>query len=67
MKLKEFLKQFENLDPELEVYTYYEHDQEMLEKKRFAYDFAFISDKLEDYAYFDNNKTISYNTKILVL
>ena len=34
MKLKDFLKQFENLDPELEVYNYYKHDKEILEKRK---------------------------------
>ena len=67
MKLHEFLKQFENLDPELEVYNYYKHNKEILEKKYFTYKFAFISSKLEDYAYFDVNETKYYNTKILVL
>lgn len=67
MKLREYLEQFKDLDPELEVFGYDEHDKICLVKKEKSYTYAFAMDKIEDFPYYRFKQSKDFNTKILII
>ncbi len=67
MKLKEFLKQFEGLDPELEIIK-----QERIEdwwglKNFTVFNYQYTDDLNDDLINFSSYSSDKYNTKIILL
>lgn len=68
MKLHEFLSQFKDLDPNMEVYGYTHSDKVCLEKKKSFYEIVFVNDDVNSYPLYKNNYRLGdYTRRVLVI
>lgn len=70
MKLKDFLEQFKNLDPEMEVYRWWDHGIKKLDDKDSIDDtqLRYIKNDNSEYTeYFRTTKNSDYDKLILVI
>lgn len=68
MKLHEFLNQFKDLDPNMEVYGYTHSDKVCLEKKEKFHQVVFVNDDLNSYPrYKSDHRLENYNREVLVI
>lgn len=67
MKLKEFLKQFENLDPELEVFQHLMSGINAVSKDLPKVKISYVHSKHIDIAFDSDQETVFYDKKAIVL
>lgn len=67
MKLHEYLKQFEGLDPNMEVYGYDSEELSLLEKKVKFTKIAFVGDDNLDDPLFVYYYSKIFNKKVLII
>lgn len=67
MKLREYLKQFEGLDPDMEVYGYDETDSSCLETKTQWYIFAYVQELGDYYPLFKYYNADKFKHKVLII
>lgn len=65
MKLHEFLSQFKDLDPNMEVYGYTHSDKVCLEEKKSFHEIVFVNDGYPRYK--SNHRLENYNREVLVI
>ena len=68
MKLHEFLSQFKDLDPNMEVYGYTHSDKVCLEKRKKFHQIVFVNDNSKSYPrYKSDYPWDDYNREVLVI
>lgn len=68
MRLHEFLNQFKDLDPNMEVYGYTHSDKVCLEKKKSFHEVVFVNDNPGSYPrYKSDHRLDNYNREVLVI
>ncbi len=67
MKLREYLEQFKDLDPELEVYGLDDNDYDCLETKTKYYIYAYVQELGDHYPEFRYDHSNKFNQKVLVV
>ena len=68
MKLYEFLNQFKDLDPNMEVYGYTHSDKVCLEEKKSFHQVVFANDDPKSYPRYKSDCRLeNYNREVLVI
>ena len=67
MKLREYLEQFKDLDPELEVYGYDDDSFSCLETKTKWHSFAYVQELGGYYPEFKYDYSDKFNQKVLIV
>ena len=68
MLLHEFLNQFKDLDPNMEIYGYTHSDKVCVEKKKSFHEIVFVNNTSNSYPrYKSNHRLENYNQEVLII